>query len=422
MEYRLSWLITVLVFAYKLPCLCADIVDVKNAALQKPAIQSSTFRDNVEVFGARLANDESPQTCAKTQWSWMLFWRVDLMDNAAVAGANITLRWEYFGSVDNRFLYQVELQVGDENIPLASSCGTEALLLDKPNEYNIEIVCQNVTVGRFVTINVTPSYAGTVTTGSPQLTLCDVKVFTVVTDTSSGVAADSSGGNDALVASSHTSELIAEDDPKGGSGLSYLHSDSPSTESNMTHSLSDRGSRTTTPKRKVFREIVTKTKIERLLRGMKTPVSATTPRRESVMADDDDQRHNMGPTPNLEITSDEGALALEVMALKEDMNAKLRLMQHYVVFSSVAVGILLLLGLSIGIYMIWRLTSSAATGEIQPGSSQEFSFKSPPSPSPQVALKTLHRPGTFKRVTEFPKDCVPKDVRHDAFVARGLMF
>lgn len=54
-------------------------LELKNVASGKPAIQSSTYRDDHVLFGARLANDDSALTCSKTQWSWTLFWRTDLL-------------------------------------------------------------------------------------------------------------------------------------------------------------------------------------------------------------------------------------------------------------------------------------------------------------------------------------------------------
>ncbi|OQV20387.1 hypothetical protein BV898_05673 [Hypsibius exemplaris] len=418
--YRLLWMILIL------PCIVSPDIDVVNSALNKPAIQSSTFRDNQELFGSHLANDASHLTCSKTQWSWTLFWRVDLKEMLPIVGSNITLRWEYF----DKFLYRIDLQIGEENIPFADACGTKTLYLDRPDDYQLELICANVTAGRFVTISVAPNYAGKVTTGSPQLTLCDVKVFTLPKTTvdrqatinstaSDELSADANFSHDA--AASQNSEFTAHYDDDAAAranldqdGLLFL-SEIGTPEQNRTLSTPPPPPR----RKKIFRERVkttTRTRIERLLKQMQPPLSSTTSRREQLRDDDFDLREHPGePIPSL---FPESGLSAEMGVWKDEILGKLHAVHGYVVFAGIAIGILLILALVMGFIILWSLTcktSSNKKDQTRSTTIHEFSFKAPSPPPPpqqqpvqQSPEYLMDRSKNFFRVKEFPKDSVPR--------------
>ncbi|XP_055348299.1 uncharacterized protein LOC129595339 [Paramacrobiotus metropolitanus] len=396
-----------------------DVSFVRNVALRKPAIQSSTFRDSAVMFGARLANDDSPLTCSKTKWSWTLFWRVDLQEMLPIGGANFTVRWEYFGR-ENRFLYRIQLQVGQENVPATPSCGVATVLLDRADNFPVEIICERITPGRFVTINIEPHYAGTVSTGSPQLTLCDVQIFSIINATTAdNIAAASSltenvlksetvatagGAPEVLLFATNTPFPLANATPTNQVNRTQrrlLKEPTASPAGRFGKILQKMPAQSTTRKRLIMLTTTT------------LPVNTTT---ESVVMMED-----LPVERNKQAETDDEIL-YQLQSIRQDVTGKLISIYNYVVFSGAAIAILVILSVIAGILLLWRytLTRTHLTGSSRGTSiTQDFSFKAPSPPMTQLAplplippsasQPTRHLPrASHQYLKSFPKDSVPK--------------
>lgn len=144
---------------------------------------------------------------------------------------------------------------------------------DRPDDFPVEIKCNNITYGRFVTVNIVPSYAGTVTTGSPQLTLCDVKIFAATFG--HGLPMPNTDNINDVAAHSHNTEMYMEDDPNTSTQMPLNLSKSEQAPPNRTtkyiQSFIKLGS--TTERRKVGTQ--TMSRFGRLLQKMQ-PVTTTT--------------------------------------------------------------------------------------------------------------------------------------------------